>query len=952
MFFPGKRAFVASIALWATALAPLFGYLLSGTSWPIGSTIVMQLELGATNVVLQDGLGTWNGSAANSLSLWNQYLKRVHFGWVNNSTAPKGAHNGFNTVSFAPNVYGEAFGRETLAVTVGWSSSSYPHITNETDVIFNTAIQFNSYRGPLQNNLYDFHRIALHEFGHVLGLAHPDEGYQGVVAIMNSVIGNLDHIAADDIAGVIDLYGYHITGSSVVEGQMGIPFSYRITAENMPTTFTAAPLPPGLSINTQTGVISGIPTDVGNTDVTVMAHSALGDARGEITIVIDGPRISSPPNLQPIYVGDYFTYQISANNNPVTFGVSRLPPGLRLDTHTGLISGAVTRNGQYDFTITATGNGTGTASYLLTIYALSVSADFIKSLPVSAFRLLVDKPRNRIYATMAAARLGVAIIDVSNLSVVKTLTTGSPATGMAMAPDGEKLFVAGGDSSHHSIKVVDLDAGAFLPSLPAPFPTLDVEVSASGSLFVSVWDYAGSSHSAAGVAELSGTTGGLIRTFPGTVTPSFIDLSPDRKTLFVGPIDGNVVKLSAVDVSAVPPAIRQEVIWDNPPGPILDVQLSHDGRFLGIVDQRSQAVFKVPTSNLGSLDTPFILPGASLAPRAVAFSADDKTIFVAAIGNSDGDEGIYVFDAASRRFLRKIKTIDFQSFQMVTDPSGRFLFLANANEDSVLVFMTGQGNVSPAPKPRSLLNISTRSRTGVGEDVLIGGFIISGLDAKKLAIRAIGPSLPVSGKLADPMLELRDQAGRIVASNDNWNSQREAAVISGVPPNDERESVIVTTLEPGSYTTVMRGTHSTSGVALVEVYDLSSNSNSKLANISTRGKVEMGDNVMIGGFIIGGNQPTKVIVRAIGPSLASAGVQGALQDPILELHGRDGSLIFQNDNWRTNQQADIIATRIPPTDNRESAIVATLQPGNYTAIVRGKNNATGVALVEIYNLEQ
>ena len=911
----------------------------------------MQLELGPTPVVLQDGLGTWNGSAANALSLWNQYLKEIHLTWVNNSTAPRGGHNGFNTVSFASSVYGEGFGRETLAVTVGWSSSSFPHITNETDVIFNTAYQFNSYRGPLQPNVYDFHRVALHEFGHVLGLGHPDDAFQNVAAIMNSVIGNLDHLTADDIDGATFLYGYHITSSDNVSGQLGFPFSYQIIADNTPTSFTAVALPPGLSINAQTGRISGIPTVAGTNYTTVSAHSALGDAAAEITIVIDGPRISSPPYPEPIYVGDYFTYQISANNNPVSFGVSQLPPGLQLDTHTGLISGAVTRNGQYDFTITATGNGTGTASYLITIFARPVSADFIKSLPVSAFRLLVDKPRNRIYATMAAARLGVATIDVSNLSVVRTLTTTTPATGMAIAPDGEKLFVAGGDSNHHSIKVIDLDAGTFLPSLLAPFPTLGVRVSASGSLFVSVWNYDGSSQPTPGVAELSSITGGLIRTFPGTVTPSFIDLSPDRKTLFVGPIDGNVVKLSAVDVSVVPPAIRQEVIWDNPPGPILDVELSHDGRFLGIVEQGSQAVFKVPTSNLGSLDNRFTLPGASLAPRAVTFSADDKTVFVAAIGNDDGDEGIYVFDADSRRFLRQIQTVDSQTFQMVTDPSGRFLFLANANRDSVLVFATGQGNVRPAPKPRSLLNISTRARTGVGENVLIGGFIISGSDDKKLAIRAIGPSLPVGGKLGDPVLELRNQAGGIVASNDNWNSQREAAVLTGIPPSDERESVIVTTLSPGSYTTILRGVHSTSGVALVEVYDLSSDSNSKLANISTRGKVDTGDNVMIGGFIIGGTQPTKVIVRAIGPSLASAGIHEALQDPVLELHGRDGSLIFQNDDWRTTQQADIIATTIPPTDNRESAIVATLQPGSYTAIVRGKNSTTGVALVEVYNLE-
>jgi len=209
----------------------------------------------------------------------------------------------------------------------------------------------------------------------------------------------------------------------------------------------------------------------------------------------------------------------------------------------------------------------------------------------------------------------------------------------------------------------------------------------------------------------------------------------------------------------------------------------------------------------------------------------------------------------------------------------------------------------------------------------------------------------MGGKLDDPTLQLYNGSGQLVAENDNWNATRLEVLTTGAPPNDERESAIVATLAPGSYTAVLRGLGGSSGVALVEVFDLEPASTSRLANISTRGKVETLDNVMIGGFIIGGDQPTKVIVRAIGPSLATRGVAGALLNPTLDLHDGNGTRFASNDDWRSDQAAEIIASTVPPTDDQESAIVRMLQPGGYTAIVRGKNETSGVALVEVFNLE-
>jgi hypothetical protein len=255
-----------------------------------------------------------------------------------------------------------------------------------------------------------------------------------------------------------------------------------------------------------------------------------------------------------------------------------------------------------------------------------------------------------------------------------------------------------------------------------------------------------------------------------------------------------------------------------------------------------------------------------------------------------------------------------------------------------------------------LLNISTRMRVLTGDNVLIGGFIITGTDDKHVIVRGIGPSLTsqgVPGALQDPTLELHDSTGALLAFNDNWKDTQQVDIeATGIPPTNDLESAIVATLPANGsgYTAILRGKNDTTGVGLVEAYDLNRMVNSKLANISTRGFVDTGDNVMIGGFIAG-NGLTKVIVRAIGPSLTSQGVPGALQDPTLELHDGSGATIASNDNWKDTQQAAIEATTIPPTDDRESAIVTTLAPGPYTAIVRGKNNTTGVALVEVYNIQ-
>ncbi|MBA2241961.1 MAG: matrixin family metalloprotease [Chthoniobacterales bacterium] len=261
---------------------------------------------------------------------------------------------------------------------------------------------------------------------------------------------------------------------------------------------------------------------------------------------------------------------------------------------------------------------------------------------------------------------------------------------------------------------------------------------------------------------------------------------------------------------------------------------------------------------------------------------------------------------------------------------------------------------SPTSNPSRLANISTRMKVGLNDEVLIGGFIIKGSQPKKLIIRAMGPSLAlngIAGAMSDPVLELHGPTGRI-AENDDWQTSLQAAEISasGVAPGQTHEAAVIATLAPGNYTALVRGRGNTQGIALVEVYELDAPS-TRMVNLSTRGRIGVDEEVLIGGLIVQGATGKKVIVRALGPSLSGA-VGNALSNPTLAMYNSAGQLVASNDDWAlNNQKAEIIASTVAPSDSRESAVVATLAPGNYTAIVRGANNTQGVGLVEVYDLE-
>jgi hypothetical protein len=246
-----------------------------------------------------------------------------------------------------------------------------------------------------------------------------------------------------------------------------------------------------------------------------------------------------------------------------------------------------------------------------------------------------------------------------------------------------------------------------------------------------------------------------------------------------------------------------------------------------------------------------------------------------------------------------------------------------------------------------------------GNNVLIGGFIVTGNANKNVAIRGIGPTLSgfgVNDVLVDPTLELRGSNGSLLFANDNWgDNPAQATQLSalGLALQDPKESGLVANLQPGAYTAILAGKNQSAGVGLVEIYDTNGAADAQLANISTRGLVLAGDNVMIGGFILGGDADARIAVRGVGPSLAQFGLNPVLSDPTLELHDSNGTLLVANDDWLADPAAAALLTGngLGLSDPKEAGIFSSLPPGAFTAILAGKNGSVGIGLVEIYNLK-
>ena len=301
--------------------------------------------------------------------------------------------------------------------------------------------------------------------------------------------------------------------------------------------------------------------------------------------------------------------------------------------------------------------------------------------------------------------------------------------------------------------------------------------------------------------------------------------------------------------------------------------------------------------------------------------------------------------------LTNTPTVDFTG---VVDES-IFVTLNSVTSSSTVVPVVPIPPVEPPVAPTARLgNIASRGPVRLDDEVMIGGLVIGGSATKQVVVRARGPSMTQMGVpnvLADPQLQLFSGTS-LLAENDNWQDYSLAEQIPvNLMPTESREAAILITLAPGPYTAIVSGVGRTQGVGIVEVFEVADTGVTRLINIATRGFVGTGDDVLIGGVIIGGTETKTLTFRALGPSMEALGVAGAIADPVLELLDVNGVLIATNDNWQDDVNVSQLRADLQPTDTREAVLTRTLTPGNYTAIVRGVNSTVGVGIIEVFDLD-
>ena len=672
-------------------------------------------------------------------------------------------------------------------------------------------------------------------------------------------------------------------------------------------------------------------------------------------------------------LGKTFEYHIGADNQPTTFDATGFAPGLTIDRVTGTIFGTPNISGDYKIHLVAVGSGVAEADLTLRVYlAIPPNDPPDAMMSGGSDQILMDNQRSRIYCGHVD---GITILDTQTRSVVKTIADRT-VVSMALSPDGKRLWFVS-TFMNRRVAWVDLDNLDNIVEVPVSDSVYYVREGLDLRLYGSVLN--------GDVLQMDANTGAVQQRFrPSTdfrpYGPPLLELSPDRKTLYVG--DSFYVgtslsphgSLSRYDVATATPTLLQRVemsapyFWGLTAAPDGESVYVVPGTFEGWGSWFPHGTLCLAAQDLTQLRGFLPYRGTGKPPT---LSADGRLVLQSVVrgdGGANCTGFVEIFSASTFTLLKTLTLGSVTSLgggasvavsSAVADPDYSHIFVwgSTGNGIPIGVGLTGMfvyntaSPAAPATPAKSLLNLATRMVTERGDNALIGGFIVTGVGQKDVVVRALGPSLPISGRVADPILEVYDSAGNKVAQNDNWNSNRATLLATGLAPIDEHEAAFFCVLEPGAYTVVVRNVSDASGITLLEIYDLNAGSASRIANLSTRGQVFSGDNVMIGGVIIGGTVSTNLVVRAIGPSLRNKGISNALSDPTLDIHDGYGVLIAHNDDWQTSPERKFADFGLAPSDDKESAVFLAATPGNYTAIVRGGDGGTGVGLVEFYNLQ-
>lgn len=774
----------------------------------------------------------------------------------------------------------------------------------------------------------------------------------------------------------------------------GSPFSFTVTASGSPTSYTASPLPAGLSIVAATGVISGTPTAVGTTSVLLGATNANGTGNATLTITVaaagSAPIITNSPLTAGGTVGSAFSFAITASNSPTTYTATPLPAGLSIAAGTGVITGTPTTIGTTSVLLGATNaTGTGHATLTITVAAAGVTPTITNS-PLTAagtvgtpFSFTVTAAGSATSYSATPLPAGLSIVNATGvitgtpttvgttfvlLSATNSTGTGSAtltitvsAAGVSPSITNNPLTAAGTVGTPFSFVVTASGLPTSYSASPLP-PGLAI-VGATG-VITGVPTTAGTTIVQIGVANSTGSdTAALVVTVANpAVVPIITNIALTPAGTVGVPFSFTIV------ASGTPTSYGASGL---PAGLTLN---SSTGVITGLPTTAGTSTVTLTATNTAGTSTvvitikvalPTVTPVITSAPAA---SGTAGSPFVTYLIAATGLPTSYTATGLPAGLTLNPLT---GAINGTPTASGTFVVTINATNTAGTSTATLTLTIAAAPYSR-IVNFSARAVSGPGDQGLITGFVVSG-NGKNLLVRGVGPGLApygVANFLADPLLSLFGTNGS-VATNDDWQTDSAgrvdgtliastaARVGAFALANGSKDSALLAVFDNGAHTTSMVRPNGTTGVALTEIYDTDVTSTSRLLNVSARMNVTTGEGTLIAGFVIAGNTPKQVLIRGVGPSLAGFGVTGLLANPQISVF-TGTTVVASNDNWEVNttgtatqiSNASAQVGAFPLTaGSKDAALLLTLQPGVYSVQVTGVGNTTGVALIEVYDTQ-